>query len=124
MGEGRLLLVDDDPAVSRLMQRVLERAGWTVQSHGEAADAVAAAEAAAPAIAVIDLGLHPDGGIALARSLRAVVPGLPLLFVSGAPPDPEQSAWLDEAGAHFVAKPFSPAGLTEVVTAIARPDAR
>jgi len=114
-----LLLVEDDPAVGRLMGRVLERAGWAPVLCAEPGEARAAARRQPPGVAVIDLGFGPDGGIALARELRAQVPGVPLLFVSGSPPSPAEREWIDEAGACFLSKPFSPDGLTDVVARLA-----
>ena len=113
-GESGLLLVEDDPVVERLMVRILDTAGWAVTS---VATADAALAAPAPCIAVVDLGIEPEGGVVLGELLRAREPGLPLVFVSGNPPDGADRAWIVAAEAHFVAKPFSPGELIAAVEA-------
>ncbi len=109
MGEGApLLLVDDEPAVVHVMELLLARANWAVTTVTDAEAAREAATASPPSVAVIDLGLKPAGGISLARELREADPDVALVFVSGAPPAPEDQASIDSLGAHFVGKPFSP----------------
>ena len=115
-GESDLLLVEDDPVVERLMVRILDMAGWTVTS---VATGDAALAASAPRVAVVDLGIEPDGGIALGERLRDRQSGLPLVFVSGNPPEGADRAWLESAGARFLAKPFSPTELIAAVEAAA-----
>ena len=110
-----LLVVDDDPVVQRLMARVLEAAGYRVASAETGTDALAAVASDSPALAVLDLSIEPEGGIALARALRADHPGLELLVVSGSPPEPEDGSWLREAGGRFLPKPFGPAAFLEAV---------
>ena len=116
MGKGApLLLVDDDPAVMRLMERILARGDWDVTTAADPGSARTAARATPPRVAVIDLGLKPGGGVALAQALRENHPELGLVFASGAPPDNADREWIDSAGAHFLGKPFGPANLLRAV---------
>ncbi len=120
MGEGAaLLLVDDDPAVLRLMARILVRAEWDVATAVDAEAARSAAAASAPRVAVVDLGLLPEGGVSLARELQQAHPDIGLVFVSGAPPGTDDRNWIVSVGAQYVGKPFGPDPLLRAVAAAA-----
>lgn len=118
MAEGEsLLLVDDDPAVVRILVRLLARANWDVTTATHAGAAHVAAEATPPRVAVIDLGL-PGGGVSLASELRKLHPDVALVFLSGAPPPPEDQAFIDSTDARFVSKPFAVEALLSTVAEV------
>jgi DNA-binding NarL/FixJ family response regulator len=67
------LIVDDDPIFVSLATRILEKAEVeVVATAGDAASAVAAATAARPDAALVDVGLPGRGGIDLAYELAAL----------------------------------------------------
>jgi len=79
----RVFLVDDHHAVRQGLALVLERSG--VRVAGEAGDRAAALsqlEAVACDVAIIDLTLGDESGVALIRELRALRPGLRVLVYS------------------------------------------
>jgi DNA-binding NarL/FixJ family response regulator len=77
----RILIVDDDVTIRRLLRRILEeRPGWEV--CGEAAndnDAIAQTEQLAPDLAIIDLAMPNQNGIEAAREIFALSPLTPML---------------------------------------------
>lgn len=95
------------------MRRVLEGAGHPVVSV-DRSDALPATLDGAR-VAIIDLHIRPDGAQATARALRERDPALGILFVSGAPPRPDDEAYLGEVGGRFLQKPFAPALLRQSV---------
>jgi DNA-binding NarL/FixJ family response regulator len=67
------LIVDDDPIFVSLATRILEKAEVeVVATAGDAASALAAATAARPDAALVDVGLPDCGGIDLAYQLAAL----------------------------------------------------
>jgi YesN/AraC family two-component response regulator len=76
-------VADDDPAVRRLLQRLLEEAGFDVVAVSDGEAAFAAAEAAPPAGALIDLRMPGWDGLETMRRLRAVFPALPVVLLTG-----------------------------------------
>jgi DNA-binding response OmpR family regulator len=96
------------------MERLLARENWAVMTASHAEAAHVAAAATPPRVAVIDLGL-PGGGVSLASDLREAHPEVGLLFVSGAPPSPEDQAYIDSTDARFLRKPFAPESLVSTV---------
>ncbi len=108
---GTVLVVEDEKAVRKLAVRVLERAGCTVLSAENGADALRVIEEYDGQIdlVVTDMVMPDMGGRELAVHLRRGNPRLPLLFMSGYDEDLLADSF-DDSG--FLAKPFTPAALT------------
>lgn len=99
----RILVVDDEPAIRRLLRGALERAGHQVI---EAADASAALHAAKPPIALVllDLGLPGRDGLELVPLLKAR--DLAVIVVTARDATDEKVAALDLGADDYVTKPF------------------
>ncbi|HEY8120237.1 MAG TPA: response regulator [Myxococcota bacterium] len=84
-GGGRVLVVDDEPAVRAIARRALERAGYEVleAAGGEQALALIASEPRALDLVVTDLAMPGLSGIALAEQLAQQRPDLPVVFLTG-----------------------------------------
>ena len=95
----RILIVDDDRNLLRVLVRALEQPGWEVVG----VKSIAAARAAGDAwdAVVADVGLPNGDG----RVLRAVWPDVPFLLISGAPVDEPDEVRLNTVP--FLPKPFS-----------------
>ncbi len=80
----RILIVDDHAIVREGFRRLLEADGDfdVVAEAGSPADALAAAKAQAPDIALVDLSLGQDSGLQLLHQLHEVRPGLRCVVLS------------------------------------------
>ena len=110
-GRARVMVVEDEAMVRRVMVRMLERAGYEVSSHGSAEDAVD--DPSAPALLVTDISLPGLSGTELARRLGERHEGLRVLYVSGYP-----RKKLEDDGhvvEHLLKKPFGKARFLEAV---------
>jgi PAS domain S-box-containing protein len=86
-GEGRILVVDDEPSVRRVLARMLGRLGYEAveAANGlEALDRVRAAGSAFSAV-LLDLDMPGLDGRACLRRLRELAPALPVLLSTGLP---------------------------------------
>ncbi len=102
---GKILVVDDDAAIRRLLRNTLVRADYAVV---EAADAKAALRQAAvehPGAILLDLGLPDRDGLSLIPLLRAAGDAV-ILVVSARDAVDEKVAALDLGADDFVTKPF------------------
>ncbi len=99
---GTILLVDDEPMVSGVLAKLLERRGHTVETATGGADALARAAEKRFDVVVTDLGMPEMNGRALAARLHALYPALPILLLSG---DTEPGG-ADDTIAEVLAKPF------------------
>lgn len=99
----RVLIVNDEPAIRRLLRGALERAGHEVV---EAADASVALNAAKPPVALVllDLGLPGRDGLELVPLLKAR--DLAVIVVTARDATDEKVAALDLGADDYVTKPF------------------
>ena len=79
----RVLLVDDNVDALAMMSLALQSKGHRVQCAPDGKAAVAAALALRPDVAVLDIGLPGIDGFELARALRAALPQLRLIALTG-----------------------------------------
>jgi two-component system, OmpR family, phosphate regulon response regulator PhoB len=117
----RVLIVEDEPDVARLLAFNLEAAGFTVQIAGTAAAAVDGAAAGRFEVVVLDLMLPDGSGFDVCRALRADAAtadvGILMLTARG---DAEDRIGGLEAGADdYVVKPFVVREVVLRVTALA-----
>ena len=121
-GEGVVLLVEDEPALLRLGERALSRAGWRVAGVSGVAAALAAVDGGGvvPCAVVVDQALPDGDGLALVDALRLRVPGLPAVLASGYA-GAALRARAAGAGVEFLAKPYAARALLELVARVAGP---
>ena len=114
----RVLLVEDEDSLRRLVQLVLQQQGFEVLAAADGLEGLALglAYAATIELLVTDLDLPELDGRALALKLRETRSDLKILMISGNA-SPELKAALGEPSA-FLAKPFTPAGLLEKIRAL------
>lgn len=102
-----VLLAEDEEAVRKTTKRMLERAGYHVLAARHGGDALRVlAEVSGIDLLVSDISMPEVDGVTLAKRARALVPGLPVVLMSGYTDmlTPETLSSLD---AVFLAKPFS-----------------
>ena len=115
----RVLVVDDDPQVLRLVQRVLVEAGYHPIATPDPVEALRLAELEEPDLVLLDLGLPGMDGLELLGRLREFS-GVPVIFLT-AHTDSETATKVLRAGADdYIAKPFAPTELTARIEASLR----
>jgi PAS domain S-box-containing protein len=116
-GSETVLLVEDDPALRALAERVLSGCGYEVLAAADGAEALEAAGRHGGAIdlLVTDVVMPRLGGGQLAQRLAASRPGMKVLYVSGYADDAVVRHGVLRQGAPFLHKPFSAAALAQKV---------
>jgi PAS domain S-box-containing protein len=120
-GRETILLVEDEAPVRRLASRVLQQVGYRVIPCSSAEEALGAARRESGPIHLFlsDVVMPGMDGPTLVRELARVRPEARVLFVSGYLGNSNQA--LDElarSGASVLAKPFTPATLSEAVRSV------
>lgn len=101
----RILVVDDDSAIRRLLRNTLVRAGYEVVEAPNGKEALHQAAAAAPSAVLLDLGLPDRDGLSLIPLLRKQGQSV-ILVVSARDAVDEKVSALDLGADDFVTKPF------------------
>jgi CheY-like chemotaxis protein len=111
-----VLVVEDDPHVRLLLERVVSGAGYRVLSASSGAEALAAlgAPGAEVDLLLTDLGLGDLHGGELARRALELVPGLPVVYSSGQAGAAARRDGMP-AGEAFLLKPYSADDLERVL---------
>lgn len=103
----RVLIVDDDPKISGLLQHFLTLRGYHCETESNGDDAFAHARKTMPDAVVTDIKMPGMDGIALARELKALNPELPVMVMTGYAADYSEEDAIAAGAADFITKPFS-----------------
>lgn len=101
----KVLIVDDEPAIRRLLRNTLTRAGYAVVEAQDAREALRQAAAEHPSAVLLDLGLPDRDGLGLIPLLRANGDAV-VVVVSARDAVDEKVTALDLGADDFVTKPF------------------
>jgi two-component system response regulator ResD len=116
-----VLVVDDEPTITEIVARYLERAGYRARSARDGLEAVAAVAARPPDLVVLDVMLPGIDGLEVMRRIRRDQErpiGVILLTARGEEHD--RIAGLRDGADDYMAKPFSPAELVARVGSVLR----
>src|ERR1700709_2082758 len=131
MGQ-RVLVVDDDPTVSDVVRRYLERADFEVILAGDGRTALDKFAAEHPDLVILDLMLpssdRPDDrgartahvGLEVCRQLRARPDGVPIVMLTALGEEADRVLGLQLGADDYVTKPFSPRELVLRVDSVLR----
>lgn len=116
-----ILVVDDNKELVALLVSLFEEAGYTVVGASRGKPAVELIKTEPISVALIDVLLPDMMGYHVAEGLRAVNPGLPLLFMSGVFKGSKHSteALKRFPGSQFFEKPFDAKQLLETLKVVA-----
>jgi len=113
----RVLVVDDEPAICELVRQTLDQRGFVTEvSHGREALELLTEGRRFDAV-LTDVMMPGVQGDTIARRLAAEHPRTAVVLMSGMTPGPGTRAAIDRNGAHFLAKPFTPAALLATLDA-------
>lgn len=99
-----ILVVDDEPAIRRLLNTSLGRAGYRVIEAGTAREALASVHIDKPGAVMLDLGLPDRDGLELIPLIKPA--GIAVLVISARDATDQKVAALDLGADDYVTKPF------------------
>ena len=119
-GKGRVLVVDDEPAIRALVAKIVERAGFNVDVAADGEEAVRKMEHADYSVIVLDLMMPAMSGYEFVDVLQQRGGKKPSVIVITAAAEASLTRQLDPSIVHsIVRKPFDINVLADLVTAAA-----
>ncbi len=106
-GRERVLVVDDDPPLRRMLERTLEAEGFEVTVAADGGAALVAAERAVPDVIVLDVAMAGLDGLAVCRRLRARGLSTPIIMLTARDAVPDRVAGLEAGADDYLVKPFA-----------------
>ena len=120
-GRRTVLVVDDEPTITEIVSRYLERAGYDAAVAADGLEALRVAEERDPDLVVLDLMLPELDGLQVLRHLREDDDGpTPVILLTAKGEQNDKLAGLRSGADDYVVKPFSPSELVARVDAVLR----
>lgn len=114
----RLLLVEDDSTLIRMLTSFLRGEGFSLRAVTGQAAAIAAMEAQWPDLALVDISLAEGNGFAVCA--RAKELGIPVIFLTASGDEYSVVTGLDMGADDYVSKPFRPRELVSRIRSVLR----
>jgi two-component system, OmpR family, response regulator MprA len=116
----RVLVVDDDPPLRRMLARTLAAEGYQVTVAADGGAALAEAERTPPDVIVLDVAMPAVDGLAVARRLRGKGDLTPILMLTARDAIPDRVAGLEAGADDYLVKPFAVEELVARLRALTR----
>lgn len=115
MAHAKILLVEDDRAIAKILRYNLEKEGHRVLHAEDGEAGVALFRREKPRLVVLDLMLPKVDGLEVCRLIRQTDPGVPVLMLTAKGTETDKIVGLEMGADDYVTKPFS---VREVLTRI------
>ena len=103
----RILVIDDDPAVTSVLKRGLSYEGFAVDIASSGVEGLAIAREHVPDLVVLDIMMPGMDGLEVLRRLRGSDSKLPVLLLTGRDAPADQVDGLERGADDYVVKPFT-----------------
>ncbi len=114
-----ILVVDDEPNITRLLGMYLTKEGYTVETASDGASAVTKARTTRYALILLDLMLPGMDGLEACRTIRRTS-DVPIIMLTARSEDVDKIVGLEVGADDYVTKPFNPRELVARVKAVLR----
>jgi two-component system response regulator MprA len=120
MQRSKILVVDDDTAITKLLKRALSFEGYDVTVAHDGREGLACVLERLPELIILDLLLPVVDGMEVCRRLRADGSGVPILMLTAKDAIDDRVAGLETGADDYLVKPFALAELLARVKALLR----
>lgn len=117
-----IAIVEDEPAIRQNYADAISKQGYRVEQYANRDEAMTAFDRQLPDLALLDIGLGDDvdGGFELCRSLRALSPTLPIIFLTARDSDLDTISGLRLGADDYLTKDISLPNLCARISAFFR----
>ncbi|WP_379550176.1 phosphate regulon transcriptional regulator PhoB [Qipengyuania sp. DGS5-3] len=122
MSAAKLLLVEDDPALSELLEYRFSKEGYQVRSTADGDEAILLAREEAPDLVILDWMIEGTSGIEVCRRLRRDkdTAHVPIIMLTARETEDDRVRGLETGADDYLTKPFSPRELLARIGAVMR----
>ncbi|HEX6376111.1 MAG TPA: phosphate regulon transcriptional regulator PhoB [Allosphingosinicella sp.] len=122
MAKGRILFVEDDPALTELVRFHLAREGYDTLHTRDGDEALLLARESPPDLVLLDWMIEGTSGIEVCRQLRRMTPtkAVPIIMMTARGEEADRIRGLETGADDYVTKPFSPRELIARIAAVLR----
>ena len=114
----RILLVEDDPTLIRMLRDYLSAEGFLITAVSGQTDAVRELESHRPELALVDISLAEGNGFAVCACAKNV--GVPVIFLTACDDEYSVVTGLDMGADDYISKPFRPRELVSRIRSVLR----
>jgi two-component system, OmpR family, response regulator MprA len=119
-GAGRVLVVDDDPPLRRMLARTLTAEGFEVTLAPDGGAALVEVQRSAPDVIVLDVAMPAIDGLSVTRRLRGRGLATPILMLTARDAVADRVAGLEAGADDYLVKPFAVSELVARLHALTR----
>jgi two-component system, OmpR family, alkaline phosphatase synthesis response regulator PhoP len=117
---GRILVIEDDSALRKVLGRLFSSEGYAVDVVPDAVCGLERLRHGTPAAVVLDLPRPGSSGCDLCKKIANLIPGLPLVILSGSSDVADKVLLLEMGADDYLTVPFSPRELVARLRALIR----
>lgn len=114
-----IIVVDDDPRISRMLLRYLSREGFTVDTAGDGKEMWSKMALTPPDLVILDVMLPGTDGLSLAREIRSKS-DIGIIMLTGKSDSIDTVVGLEVGADDYVTKPFEPRELLARIRSVLR----
>ncbi|HYH57443.1 MAG TPA: response regulator transcription factor [Anseongella sp.] len=103
----KVLYIEDEPALGRIVKESLESRDFEVNMAADGGEAIAAFIRTKPDICVLDIMLPEKDGYTIAREIRRMSPTVPIIFLTAKTQTEDLLKGFESGGNDYIHKPFS-----------------
>lgn len=122
----KILAVDDEPSIRKLVGATLKARGHEVIEAGDGEEALSLARVHKPDLVLLDVMMPGMTGLEVSQKLRAdkATSSIPIMFLTAMGAFDSQLKALQDGSEDYVTKPFTPSDLAERVEIVLDPSRR
>jgi DNA-binding response OmpR family regulator len=102
----RILVVDDDPVINKLISDILQEEGWEIYSAQDGEEAIRMVHENPPDLIILDLMMPKINGLEVCRHVTDLFQ-IPIIMISGQCDTDTKVKCLNMGAEDFITKPFS-----------------
>ena len=114
-----IVVIEDDPSISELLQLYLSREGYSVAAAGQGGSGVELVKTRRPTLVILDLMLSDQSGFDVLKAIRGFSP-VPLIILTAKDAEQDKILGLELGADDYMTKPFSPGELVARARAVLR----